>query len=896
MRTAQKTLDFLPSVWIRANAGSGKTGALVSRVLALLLQGVAPERIYGITYTKAAASEMRERILLELQSILMMDDATCQARIEALLSRAPTAEEVARARTLFAQVLDSPAGGVMLTTIHGFCQQILSGFPLEAGVPPLFRVLDEAERETFQRTARLNLFDIRESGPLAQALALIAERCGESRMETLLDTVDAQAHQWNACARHLHSGTMRAAIYEGLGLPPEGTSPDNSLETWLLSDATARVIAAIIELLQQHKNKTEQALGSLLAQWLEHRDAQALDALIDHCVTKEGLPSKRAFGKTAPNATWLEELCQRCADCVQLRARIACAEESSAFAEIAFAYRALMQQVKFAEQALDYQDLIDHTHALFTTRAMIGWVMHKLDHRIDHLLIDEAQDTSPAQWSIARALVDELVAGEADSGPAHLPRSVLVVGDEKQSIYSFQGASLQHFHAAEIAFEQLLAAHGSSLTRRQLEISYRSAPAILRLVDAVAQQPHLARALHADGAMHPHYAYRTKARGTVVLHPLIAPVDPEKPPAFTLPRSYPSLTSVVQKLAEAIGEKVADLLATPQEHGAAATPGDILILVRKRRPLAPAIIRALERRGIPVTGLDRLMLSRHLAVRDLLALMAWCSWPEDDLALAQVLRSPIVGISDAQLRAWAVYRPGTLWQQVQAHDGAIATLLEELQNLQHLNPYAFLTQVLEVRGIRRRFAERFGEEVHEILDALKMQSAHLPASLTPSIAWFTDWMRRSDRVIKREGEGRSSRVRIMTVHGAKGLEAPIVILADTLELPDLRKESVYFAQTTAQGEDLPPIPLVALSPQAKQAPLWHRVKEARREALLQEYQRLLYVALTRARDTLHVYGCGSRSPADAASRCWYDSVEAALHSLEGTQPTEDGGLELRDTP
>ncbi len=541
----------IPSLWISANAGSGKTHALTARVVELLLRGVVPERIYCITYTKAAAGEMRERILKSLRALLVLDDASCREKVAEILGHEASVEELTRARSLFAMMLDSPFGGVQLTTIHGFCQQLLQKFPMEAGVPPLFRVLEDSERETLQRTARMRLFDMHTETEVSEALALLAETSAETRVEAILDAIDAQPQEWNAVFDNHAPEQVRERIYAQLGVSPkmDGKALQEAFcRDFLRADEASELRAALPELLN-HKNKGEQKLGSIVTRLLEAGsvnspleeeskfpdsafpsamadergisvggysnastrskypptkiakgdfdspsrgelteptarshfiyDPLLLDDLLAHFTTADNRPNSRAFSKTAPVLELLDRLRTRCVAHRQQVAALACAEESSALMWVAYAYRGLMKQLKYEHQSLDYQDLIDRTSELLTTRSMIGWVMRKLDHRIDHLLIDEAQDTSPNQWRIARALVDELIATNDGVGSGGIPRSLLVVGDEKQSIFSFQGAAPKLFASEEQYFAAALHESNAPLERQMLDLSYRSTTAVL---------------------------------------------------------------------------------------------------------------------------------------------------------------------------------------------------------------------------------------------------------------------------------------------------------------------------------------------------------------------------------------------------------------------------------
>ncbi len=888
------------SIWITANAGSGKTTFLTRRVVALLLAGVLPERICCITYTKAAASEMRERVLSTLRRLLLADDATCRAEVAELLGRAATDADVARARSLFGAVLDSVSGGLQLTTIHGFCQNILKRFPLEAGIAPHFTVLEDEASRTLLTRAKHRLLSEYRAGDAAldAAFEVIGSRSSESRFDDYVSSIISKRGMWEAIWRHQTPETLRPRLFALHGLVED--TNDEVLRAALcacVSEAQAAVIRAHLPLLENHKNKAEQGLARIMCGWLE-LDTPLREALIDDfCLlflTKEGslrkqFVNKKEFPEGSPLAEVLSALAVVVERFYTQSASLANVEESYAIAIIARALLTQYEQAKAAVYALDYDDLIGKTRELFANPAMLGWVMSKLDHRIDHLLIDEAQDTSGEQWSIAHLLVEELIAANEGVGSGNLPRSLLVVGDEKQSIYSFQGAAPELFSNKKTQFHDMLFGSSAPLSEEMLTNSYRSAEAVLTLVDHIAARPEIASSLNEAGVIHPHQLKRTSAAGCVTLYPALIAPEKEVAPALTLPMEYALSKSATQQLADAVAENVAQWLASGRmlaSEGRPVAAGDILILVRRRATLVLALIRAFERRNVPVAGLDRLTLSEHLAVRDLLALMRFVLNPADDLALAQVLRSPIIGMSDEDLRALCVARAGSLWAALKDHPAAIE-LARALAN-RDASPYEFLTDILEVQGARTRFAKRFGEEVHEVLDELKNQAAAMPKETTPTLAYFHDWMHGSTRQIKREQEGAGSgKVRIMTVHGAKGLEAPVVILADMVGLPTTQFERIYFAED-AHGQ---PFPVLAISEEAQKAPLMEQVKERKKDALMAEYYRLFYVALTRARDELHLWGTATKK-GNINDATWYALAESSLKQLGAVE--ENGALVLRD--
>ncbi len=887
----------MASQWISANAGSGKTYALTRQVVKLLLHGVPPERICCITYTKAAAGEMRARITQLLRRLLLLPEAECRAELRRILEEEPSDAMMQRARLLFGMVVDSASGGIQLTTIHGFCQQLLRAFPLEAQLSPHFTVADEAETAQLVAQVKHRLLGGGAAihGPLAEAIALLAARSGEMRFDALVKAILADRERWRDAWRGQTEASYRARLFAMAGAE-ENVTPEGLTNQAMgyVGEADMAHLRGCLPGMLAEKTQYKRTLGEGLSYWLAlPREAWGAwaDGWRNLWYTDGGWGTPRSFltkwrdGMTdATLAAFITRSMEQVAWLNDRLSALALAEESFALAVLAQQLIALYDQLKAERGLLDYADLITHTRRLLTTGSMVGWVMSKLDHRIDHLLIDEAQDTSAEQWAIAQALVEELVATTGGMGSGSLPRSLFVVGDEKQSIFSFQGADPALYASRQAHFAGLLEHTAAPLAPRALLASYRSAPAILALADALAQEEPIARSLSAAGGPTTHEVARKAAQGVlagqVVLHPPLPAPEKIAAEAFVMPTAYSITRSAAQLLAEQVATQVAAWIA----QGTWAA-GDILILTRNRYPIVLPLLRALQRAGVAVAGIDRLVLSDHLAVRDVLALMQWIAAPHDDLALAQVLRSPLMGWSEERLYALAQPRGGvSLWLALQ--EAGEASALAAHAAHASATPYDFLTQLLEVGGARVRFAERFGEEVHEILDELKEQAANLPATMAPTLANFSRFIGESDRQIKREMEQEGAQVRVMTVHGSKGLEAPLVLLVDTASMPNPGKELLLGARD-GQGQ---PFPLIALSDEARVAACWQRACEAQGAAQLAEHYRLLYVAATRPRDALHVFAAPSARA--MAEGCWYEALRRAMQRLGATEC--DGALVYED--
>jgi len=497
---------------------------------------------------------------------------------------------------------------------------------------------------------------------------------------------------------------------------------------------------------------------------------------------------------------------------------------------------------------------------------MMPWVMSKLDYRLEHLLVDEAQDTSPVQWQLIQALVGEII---AQAEQAANPKTLFVVGDEKQSIYSFQGAAPWLLAQMKQHFMEQLSASAAPLGAQELAVSYRSADAILKVVNAVCLHGDVAAAF-SEGAAPEHQLHHKDVYGHVELWPLVETEEKPELPPYTIPTDYYLQASARRRLAEQVVHHIAQLLEQKTLiRGKQMQPRDVLILVQGRNEMVPALIQSLEALHIPVAGIDRLYLNQHIAVKDIMALIAWCFQPADNVALAQVLRSPLIGISEEALFELAYGRgEETLWQRTA--NTPHAEPLERWRSLRHQDAYPFIHHVLEVDGAAKRYSRRMGQEVLEVLDELLAIAANKHGTREANLLLFMQTILQDAPEIKRDSaHATSNHVRIMTVHGAKGLEAPVVFLVDTTKTPDLKKEMVYYSHDGAA--------YLQLSEDAENAAMLALLKQQKKQQLFAEYYRLLYVALTRAADRLYITGTALQKNSKLTH--WYDVTRTQMLTL-----------------
>jgi len=875
--------DPAASAWVGANAGSGKTHVLTQRVARLLLAGSDPQRILCLTYTKAAAAEMQNRLFKILGGWAMAPDDLLGVELAAIAGdSAPIVDgsRLADARRLFARALETP-GGLKIQTIHAFCDALLRRFPLEAGVSPRFEVLDDRQSALMIAAIRAGTAADAEAGT-DTSFDGVAERLNEDGIDGLIDAVLAGRAEFGGGAidarLEAHFGETVKESPAALAAAALGRLDWERLGIYAgqMAEGGAADTAAAAALAEARGLKNSSPLGAA------RRLAGVFTTAKGEPRSRGRFPVKKVI-ENHPDADAFTDamIVWSCGllDTLHTRESAARARDLDAFASTLLArYR----RAKDNRALLDFDDLVSRASELLTRSDMAAWALYRLDQGIDHILVDEAQDTSPGQWAVIRAIAHEFNTGE---GARAVNQTLFVVGDEKQSIYSFQGAEPQAFGENRQHFGDWLEGMDGRLARPDLITSFRSAPGILAYVDAVFAGG-AAAGLTVDGDPVEHLAHRAQDASRVDLWPLVEPDPAEDPPDWWEPVDTPPPGSAKARLARMLADEIQRMLAEDRlpakagRPGRRLRPGDILVLVTRRDALAQGLIRELKAKGLAVAGSDRLSLAEELTVKDLLALVKVATTPGDNLSLAALLRSPLCDVSEDALFALAHGRKGTLWQAVMdaeaEHPETAAMLRDMAGQADFLRPYEFLERVLIRHDGRRRLLARLGHEAEDPIDELLAQALAYEAREAPSLAGFIAWIEAGDIKVKREMERGANEIRVMTVHGAKGLEAPVVILPDTMS-----KGGGGGGRPTllpaASGTNQPRLMLWAAA-KAEDDPVTRnaRDKAAARDAA--ERKRLLYVALTRAEDWLILCGAGQDSK---KTKTWYELLEQGADKFGG---------------
>lgn len=895
------------SVWVRANAGSGKTHVLAQRVVRLLLEGVEPSKILCLTYTKAAAANMQSRVFEWLGEWAVMDDEALGHRLVEFGIRDKSLDRLRHARRLFARALEAP-GGLKIQTIHAFCETVLRRFPLEANIAGHFETMDETLQASLMLEARRHILSQTYDEPDAefrQAFDDIMALAGEAGLESLLSAIIAKREAIQAFIDKVAADERGPDSYQKLfaayGFSEHDTRESIAKTAWPVPSFDKSYMASLYHaaLETQGAAKAPYVLATLLPNFdhasKTHQPLERLEYLCSAIFKADGLEPRAEKGRfNAALRKLMPDLNDRYDFAVAHLHPIACNLQNFAVLEatrsaLILASRLLRhyERLKRARGVLDFDDVISRTARLLHRRDVGPWIQYKLDQGIDHVLIDEAQDTSPNQWSVIVDLVNDFFSGDPERNQA---KTLFVVGDEKQSIYSFQGARPEIFDEMRRKFTIDAANINQPLRDTSLSFSFRSTADILQGVDAVFAGHEAAKGLSPIGSSpDTHASLRNQQSGAIDLWPREIAEKQDDEEDWRIPVDHASAPAI--KVAARIANTIAEWLKQGvrlDRHNRPIKPGDILVLVRKRDRFIHALARDLKRLDVAVAGTDRLKLTTHIGIQDLLALARFCVQPKDDLSLATVLKSPIFGWDETALFALAYGRQTTLFAALKTselpHHQAITAQLVQWQAMaRRLRPHDFFGQILSRDHIRAKLIARLGPEIEDILDEFLAYAMGQENIGLPGLDAFIEALTLSPPDIKREMDQGRDEVRIMTTHASKGLEAPIVFLVDGGGAPYNSQHEPKLLPILPKGAPWHgPGYVWKGDKSAKDAPLFTTPKEELKAAAEDEYRRLLYVAMTRAEDRLIMCGYATKEPGEKAEPTWYDYVEKGLtHCAEG---------------
>lgn len=888
------------SAWVSANAGSGKTYVLSRRVIRLLLSGNDPSCILCLTFTKAAANEMANRVFAELARWTVLPDDALAAVLSELGEKSPRAKKLIYARQLFARALETP-GGLKVQTIHAFCERLLQQFPFEANVPGHFEVADDQKQAELLAIARAGVLQQASDEPEGQLGLAFTALIDASDDESTDGAVGELLRKRDMFIRYVTRGENGLAGHIEQLRKTLQLSPNDTLEA-LADNVRAGTIggfgsadlASLASAAAESGAKSDVAVADRVRNFADASgSSEVISAWLAVFATSGGDPRKPARFVTKvvkEDQPLLFEQVEHVLETGffeirnQLNALQTLANTSALFA-LTDAIIAAYLRAKNNRGLLDYDDLISKTERLLSRSEAALWVQYKLDRGLSHILVDEAQDTSPAQWRVVDALSEAFFhdADPESRAGTRGPRTLFAVGDEKQSIYSFQGAAPDAFDQQRRRFEQQARHAQLPWENITLNLSFRSANDVLSAVDKVFSAPDMAASVSKTG-VDPHQAYRANAPGEVRLWPVIGESDAEVSDDWRLPVDRPA--GALEQLADRIAADIAASIRnkTQLADGRLMRAGDFLILLKKRGQVMGLVNKALKKAGVPVAGMDRLALIDHIAIKDLLCLGEVMLLPENDLAVATLLKSPLFDFSDDDLMYLATERNGSLIEALRKSSKskdhlAFEQLTAWLNRVDFETPFGFFARILSADGGRKKLLTRLGSEAEDMIDEFLSQALEYETALGNGgggfgLQGFIEWLGNRTGDIKREMDAARNEVRVMTVHGAKGLEAPIVYLVDDGSQPRANVHRPKIFTHWPQGAEGAPVLFWGAGAKKDQTELQRDLLAKSDDDAMAEYRRLLYVGMTRAEDQLII--CGKEGKRPMSEDNWYKLVEQAL--------------------
>jgi len=884
MNSSEISSNPLYNIWISASAGSGKTKLLTDRVLRLLLSGVTPSKILCLTYTKAAASEMMQRVSDELSKWAIIDNSNLEEQIRLITGSIPSQAQIKFARTLLIRVIDNTQP-MKIQTIHSFCQSIIAKFPIESGINLETRIIDNYQRQVLLEQAKLSLlrnYDLHSFE--GSNLDPLLKNIHEFSFHSLIENANLYRHK---LVNVFHESSIFSYVYNKLSI-------DSSLSTDKIFD---NFFCSYKLIISRHKNSIDLCLSENQESFLlnllaiaesDSSEKQFLFSQIYNIFyTLNNSPRKKLLNmevtKNYNLRDFISEVRDLIASYLELHNSYKIAENTSSFIYLASLISYYYENLKQANSFLDYDDLINITLKLLNSDELLQWVMLKLDNKIEHILLDESQDISLEQWEIITTLTDNFF---CELGSEGKPRTIFSVGDHKQSIFSFQGADPKLFNSIKNQYYAYINNFDAKFYTITLNKSFRSGTAILQAVDSTFNS-----LVHKDPEafienISQHIAHKKELYSRVELWPAVLYKRNEINENYDwyINNDRIEIYDPAKILAKVLANEIKSWL----DNSASMQPGDVLILIRKRDKFTEYLIRSLKYNNIPVSGLDRVKLSENIVVKDLIAFGNFILLPYDDYNLGTLLKSPVINLNEDQLFKLSQRSGLSLWQslkELSLNDERLLNIysfLNEFLCRNDLQIYNLFNNLLDVKKIRQNIVARFGTQINEVLEEFLSICLEYEQTETTSLQHFINWFSSSDIEVKREIDNRENLVRIMTVHGSKGLQAKVVILADTLSIPGSINQVIW--------SDKFNLPLYNGNSQNNNQ-LYNDTRLYLEKKSLQEYYRLLYVAMTRAQERLIV--CGWSMGTNINDKSWYSIIKSGLESIGRTEVCNYlGGYEI----
>jgi ATP-dependent helicase/nuclease subunit A len=852
--------------WVMASAGSGKTKVLVDRFVLLLLAGVFPQEILCLTFTDKAAKEMEERISKKLEELAVASQADLIIKLENILGKTPSLAQCKKAQILFAEIIDCEHP-IKIQTFHSFCKAILQLFPLEAKVPIHFEIIEtQQERVIFENIWQEVLQDKQNHRLLADILAKTNSHTLQKILNSFMAKESSMLKDWQfnnnqpIAIQHIKQQLQKKF----------NISPNQTIEHFFITTKSNLDFTRFYQIIENNKDKKRfDKVYDFLQQekinpqnFHQNFNQQHLEELYNLISTTEQTLYQN-FQKIEDN--FLVDIYEQLFDFIAMKSIFYDIKQTVLILELVFLMLQKYQQHKEKYNLLNFADLIFYTKQLLNGH--FDWIKMKLDSNINHILLDEAQDTSPLQWEIVKALTEEFAVGESANTR---PRSFFVVGDEKQSIYAFQGADIDNTSKQFTYFHNKL-----SLNTINLNYSFRSGKEILEAIDNTFEGNNLTSSLVKNTEYQKHLPTKTSQANIVLWQPLLTSKQIEKQDD-----SYQKNLLFAKKIAYQIKKWVAESRILPAKQRAIKY-GDILLLFKEKKQ-ASYLEKAFYEMKIPFAGIDKEYCLDSLLLADIIALAEFILNPENDYNLACLLKSPFCNQTEEVLQKLIFTSQdakSSLWQ--------VAKNMAELQFLHNFlslflqnNLFDFFYQVLKNPEINNSFVIRFGNKSSFLLDEFLFLLRNFINKNSSNLWQFLEYLHNINPEIAIKNQ-QENVVKMMTVHSAKGLQAPIVIIPYAIKQNDLVNKDDILWLTDQENHKEINIPLILKSHSYKNPGKAKKYLEQKKLNEQQENHRLLYVALTRAEDEIYLTGVKEfRKTESETGINWFELVKKANNLTE----------------
>ncbi|MBP3615361.1 MAG: double-strand break repair helicase AddA [Alphaproteobacteria bacterium] len=896
------------SVWVSASAGTGKTTVLINRLLRLFLNDVDPSKVLCLTYTNAGAIEMQNRIYKKARDWAIISDEELKTDLTKLLDETDKNIDFdnlfLKARKLFSKLIDNPIP-LKIYTIHAFCQSVLKRFPIEAGITPHFKIIEDSDVKILLNEAYQKLIHTLKSDKnidyldVFKSFDYLMKNTPESDFDSMIESIiNGREHFIELLSKYKTKdgiiSELKKKIFNTFPFAIDSFIDDEvAFKTNVLSHIPDGFIDELKRLFLLDNGKTSAKKLDIISAFLSSDNVEnkfdiykTLLLNADNSIPKDCILNKKSI---LANPSFVDDISresERLFQSISFINSVKVFKATSAVLDFGLTLNHIYDNLKKKRGVMDFTDLITTVKKLFDRENISSWILYKLDGGISHILIDEAQDTSPIQWKIVDKLTEEFfTTGSTEKNV----KSLFSVGDRKQSIFSFQGANIKLFEKYKQHFKEKITSQNYPFYDLPLNLSFRSCKNILNTVDDVIK--------NSEGVLLPdekieHIPNRNDSDGYVEVMPLIKQIKDKtencfKPPVenITVFNSSIEMANVLAKKIRYLldNEYISDGVKDGQKYIRKIEPKDIMILVRTRK-FADNITKALLTYNIPLAGRDKLSLSDNIAVEDLISLLKFVLFNYDDLSLAEVLKSPLYNLTDDDLFTLCYDRKDKTLFEVICENEKYKDIADDLKHLVSFSkktlPFEFFDYVLKVQNKRSNFISRLGIEVIDILNGFLSQClSYDNLKLGKSLSDFYEWFSLNDVEIKRNMEQVNNTVRIMTVHSSKGLEAPIVFLYNANATLSSSKDRIIWSED---------FPMYKVSGFQNISNYFENIYAVNKRANQEEFYRLLYVAMTRARDRLYVLGAENKKEGNEKS--WYSCIKESLLENIKTKSENDDAI------